>query len=1124
MSRFRYNRIGSTSSCTRENDIVSCNQDCLNGGQVIDGKCVCHPDYWGSDGLDCCRYESCSWKPGKFCYPGECPQNPSSCTCTSDFSGDNCLTIDTKPSLDQCTGTFRRPESEYTPYNVACHVPMTAYCPIRAETLVVNWEVSFIPQLNGTDTPYYVNETGFGIILAVIDWTLARGTTVVASGRSECFNPPGGILAIPADKLPTRTCRNEITINKQVHHQDKFSFSIIAKNGGYMKLNNYAVPGIVTVDSPTHYQEKMYHETTLVYFDFYSPYHCSSGSMPCTPGEKLIINSAFIKTNQISVQWNHDDWYDDLGGIDHFRCDVYRLTAGSDGKLGMNSVSPHATKDNLGPSVSSTSLTLSEKGLYSLVLSVIDRAGNRARARRFVMFDNQNSIEVDGSRPVTAKEAAINVGVNWLSVSEGKVTVTWDGHFTNPFHRDNKLLNEIEEFSPTTDDDYDENTGQPPITRSREAIPNADGIVKFQISIAQATSRKVQPSQWTTIKAPTVEHEITFNAVEGDTLTIWLKAYDAMDNVMDESVDFYIDTTPPTVSHVILMDDLGQVIESDKAVMDFEKNLIKIQAFDQESGLKEINWQLVDLENVVLGNGKLNMTQQEDKGCQCSCITSLTPKVCFSLDNIITADTIEVLDINPNTKVDCVMKMIIVNNALLETSTDISLTVRSPVKPTVSRHTSNNSGGIAGGVVVVLIILIVIVAIIILWRLGKLNCRKNDTSRSNPPPPVAKPWSNLSINGNDDKVGYPNKGYEYSTAVDEVIPTKSNNLAYPPPRPPKTNNYHKVVQNNGKVLMDSGLTRDEMEFPSSQLELVELLKSGIYKANATNIGGIHGLSIVVVKTLKDKHSKSQRESLLHELDVMLQIMPHDNVIRLLGCMVECGSPKPSIIMEYACYENLSGVLRRSHQLTTGDGSHQTVVDNSIYGNLFKGSDSLTSIQMMRYAEEIASGMEHLADLNIIHRKLAARNIFVGENNQCKIGSFAMAIQTDEAEIQDNRETRLPIRWMATESLKYGIFSKMSDVWAYGVVVWEIVTLGALPYTTMKNKEIIERVKKGYRMEKPPHCTQEIYTIMLRCWNGTAHERPSFSELVNEVRNINKNEEVVNLSKYDSELYGDLNEM
>ncbi|XP_077865424.1 tyrosine-protein kinase receptor Tie-1-like [Saccoglossus kowalevskii] len=312
-----------------------------------------------------------------------------------------------------------------------------------------------------------------------------------------------------------------------------------------------------------------------------------------------------------------------------------------------------------------------------------------------------------------------------------------------------------------------------------------------------------------------------------------------------------------------------------------------------------------------------------------------------------------------------------------------------------------------------------------------------------------------------------------------------------------------------------------MEFPSEKLELKELIQPGIFKANATDICGVRGVSIVVVKTTKDTNNAYQRESLLHELDIMLNIIPHDNVIRLIGCMITSGTPKPSIIMEFANYDNLKPVLLNSRKERAESAEEQ---DDSVYSNMFEDNDSVTSEKLLLFCEQIANGMQHISSLGIIHRKLGARNVFVGKNEVCKIASFSKAIRTDDPQVIDKRENRLPIRWMAPESLSKHVFSTKTDVWAYGIVMWEIVTLGALPYTGMKNKEISAKIASGYRMEKPPHCTPQLYDVMLRCWNKNADYRPGFGQLVQEITIINNQKEGVNLSEYDSDIYGDVEDI
>lgn len=135
-------------------------------------------------------------------------------------------------------------------------------------------------------------------------------------------------------------------------------------------------------------------------------------------------------------------------------------------------------------------------------------------------------------------------------------------------------------------------------------------------------------------------------------------------------------------------------------------------------------------------------------------------------------------------------------------------------------------------------------------------------------------------------------------------------------------------------------------------------------------------------------------------------------------------------------------------------------------------------------------------LQIIHRDLAARNVLVGENQVCKVADFGFARDVIASHVYERKsEGRLPIRWMAPESLYDNIFSVKSDVWSFGVLIWEVVTLGSTPYPGLAAAEVMRRVRDGYRLDKPDHCRRELYNIMYYCWDKDPKERPTFNELV-----------------------------
>ncbi|XP_069695708.1 tyrosine kinase receptor Cad96Ca isoform X2 [Periplaneta americana] len=278
---------------------------------------------------------------------------------------------------------------------------------------------------------------------------------------------------------------------------------------------------------------------------------------------------------------------------------------------------------------------------------------------------------------------------------------------------------------------------------------------------------------------------------------------------------------------------------------------------------------------------------------------------------------------------------------------------------------------------------------------------------------------------------------------------------------------------------------DRWEFPRHRLKVFNILGEGcfgqVWRCEALDIDGREGTTVVAVKTLKENASDKERSDLVQELQVMKMLEPHPNVVRLLGC---CTEKEPFfVIMEYVPHGKLQSFLRNSRA-------------ERYYGNLHGPSNSLTSRDLTSFVYQVARGMDFLSSKGIIHRDLAARNILVGENHICKVADFGFARDIISSHVYERKsEGRLPIRWMAPESLYDNIFSVKSDVWSFGVLIWEIVTLGSTPYPGLAAADVMRRVRDGYRLDKPEHCRRELYNIMYYCWDKDPKERPSFSELV-----------------------------
>jgi serine/threonine protein kinase len=140
-------------------------------------------------------------------------------------------------------------------------------------------------------------------------------------------------------------------------------------------------------------------------------------------------------------------------------------------------------------------------------------------------------------------------------------------------------------------------------------------------------------------------------------------------------------------------------------------------------------------------------------------------------------------------------------------------------------------------------------------------------------------------------------------------------------------------------------------------------------------------------------------------------------------------------------------------------------------------------------------MQYVASKNLIHRNLAARNILLCQNNVAKISDFGLCCTGDDSFIyQASLTKKLPIKWLSIEALTEHIFSEKSDVWSFGVLIYEVYTFGQIPYPTMSNEEMVEFLKSGQRLECPDGMSDDLYEIMRRCWMAMTEERPDFSQL------------------------------
>uniref|UniRef100_A0ABI7W177 receptor protein-tyrosine kinase n=1 Tax=Felis catus TaxID=9685 RepID=A0ABI7W177_FELCA len=363
--------------------------------------------------------------------------------------------------------------------------------------------------------------------------------------------------------------------------------------------------------------------------------------------------------------------------------------------------------------------------------------------------------------------------------------------------------------------------------------------------------------------------------------------------------------------------------------------------------------------------------------------------------------------------------------------------------------------------------------------------------------------------------------------------------------------YLSIVMDPDELPLDEHCERlpydaSKWEFPRDRLKLGKPLGRGAFgqviEADAFGIDKTATCKTVAVKMLKEGATHSEHRALMSELKILIHIGHHLNVVNLLGACTKPGGPL-MVIVEFCKFGNLSTYLRskrnefvpyktkgarfrqgkeyvgeitmdpkrRLDSITSSQSSASSgfveekslsdVEEEEVSEDLYK--NFLTLEHLICYSFQVAKGMEFLASRKCIHRDLAARNILLSEKNVVKICDFGLArdIYKDPDYVRKG-DARLPLKWMAPETIFDRVYTIQSDVWSFGVLLWEIFSLGASPYPGVKiDEEFCRRLKEGTRMRAPDYTTPEMYQTMLDCWHGEPSQRPTFSELVEHLGNL-----------------------
>nr|XP_034310664.1 uncharacterized protein LOC117684080 isoform X3 [Crassostrea gigas] len=1151
-------------------NIPICPYDCggSRGSCISPGVCRCNAGYTGTY---CTTVADCSHL--KPCYPGYCTS--SGCMCTNQFSPENsgtsnCLTFPTDkayyPSIEQSTldlGYYHQVKGMLI-YNMTIDSAMSpddveTFWTNRRDANRMNFTLQsiFSPSaLNFPSRPHYIVQHAFGITKADVN------VRVTKFNNEEKYNQVLNCNGVTNDApIKERLYRCDTSIdnfNIRFDSGDTYSVIFRAENGGFRILNNGGGKQYYTGRSATRKID--------IKFDTEIPYHCTEKSECAYPVSDMMSVQNDVTKVPIQISWK--GWKDQLSKVVRYALEVFKLVKGGDGTLKEpytdlvpNPVPITITEFNETTEGGAHSFTYqpNEPGVYSWILEINDKANNSAYVRRFVIYDPISSVTSDNSHPFYATSGNSKANYEWQNINPNTFTFTWKNHFLNKIHEDGNFLARISLFPASLDDGsrkrngykrilykYDDTEG----TRSRDAIPNKRAIIKYDVAYKIGRDQSLPQSyQYQNYKNNSIEISQNQNLQDGNSFSIWVKAYDILGNTREERFVLHYDSSSPAVSSQELRKNVGE----DK--MNFTSSVHILGASDPNSGVKRIKYRFkAQSTGRVINNREyeyLNPTRDQSYCNTNPCDSNLPTGESFGITIDLPFSNCHAMNVSDVFTETVTMEMDVYNSAGLYVSRSLQITnltslrgvndyfgpmeirvaeefgqtlkimwdqapscyniqgfeyiyskadgqileqniihevqnwvflkgvekntnyhlrlhtlygddKKNPIRSDASNFTyfspeivtpGPQVGAVAGGVVGGLLFIIILAAVFLLFMVRTRRMKnpierlRSMSTKSKGGPFIENNFDSVVTRPNNKSKAYNNRAYSQEFEDDVYYAENETPLRY------------QIVRS--RITFEEEIARGKFAI---------IYKAKYLKDNSSNT--------VVAKTMKENPTQSDIETMHAKVNFYaMKIGEHPNVLKFIG-VVDDDVLGRFMVLEYCENGQLKEYLK-ANKHRVNDEMHE---------------------KLYRFACGICKGMNYLASQGVVHRRLAARNILLTFLLETKITGFGPEPRENDG--SDTKTERVPIKWVAPECIKTTKHAtEKSDVWSYGVVLWEIFSMGEAPYDGIKSMELELKLKKGLRLKKPEHCDDVFYKIMKRCWTYESEKRPNFEEILDELQTL-----------------------